>query len=140
MPDPANQGAASTHWDLLARRGSRSAGLIKTKSEIEAEELATTAREAGATPIALVVPGARVTLQGKLRSVSLRPLEGVPATVADLYDGTGHLEVVWLGRRRIRGIEPGRVIQVAGRVNSDGRHRRLFNPRYTLLPATEAQA
>ena len=52
-------------------------------------------------------------------SVSQRPRAGVPAVEADLFDGSGHLTVVFLGRRTIAGIEPGRRIIATGRVNGD---------------------
>ena len=57
-------------------------------------------------------------LQGTLRTVTLRPRGGVPALEAELYDGSGTIVLVWLGRRRITGIEPGRSIQVIGRLGS----------------------
>src|SRR6476661_3772591 len=57
-----------------------------------------------------------VLLRGQLRTVTLRPRGGVPALEADLFDGTGTLTLVWLGRRQITGIEPGRHLQVRGRI------------------------
>ncbi len=74
-----------------------------------------------------------VTLRGTLRSVTLRPRGGVPALEAELYDGSGVLTLVWLGRRRIAGIEPGRPIQVQGRIGLHDGVRTLYNPRYELL-------
>jgi len=74
-----------------------------------------------------------VRLRGTLRTVTLRPRGGVPALEAELYDGTGVLTIIWLGRRRIAGIDPGRAIEVWGRVGSQEGHRVLFNPRYELL-------
>lgn len=75
-----------------------------------------------------------IELQGQLRTVTLRPRGGVPALEADLYDGTGILTLVWLGRRQIAGIEPGRVVRVRGRIGRHDGHRVLYNPRYELLP------
>ncbi len=71
---------------------------------------------------------------GTLKSVTLRPRAGVPALVAELYDGTGILHVVWLGRRQIAGIEPGRRIRVLGRVAQRDGKPVVFNPSYDLLP------
>ncbi len=64
-----------------------------------------------------------VTLRGTLRTVTLRPRGGVPALEAELFDGTGVITVVWLGRRRIAGIDPGRSIQVRGPDRSTRRAR-----------------
>ena len=53
---------------------------------------------------------------------------------AELYDGTGVISLVWLGRRHIAGIEPGRRLRVTGMVTGDGEGRSIFNPGYELLP------
>jgi hypothetical protein len=76
----------------------------------------------------------RVKLRGALRTVTLRPRGGVPALEAELNDGTGVITVVWLGRRRIAGIEPGRAIEVEGRIGAHEGIRVMYNPRYELLP------
>jgi len=75
-----------------------------------------------------------VRLRGTLRTVTLRPRGGVPALEAELFDGSGAVTVVWLGRRRIAGITPGRSIQVRGRIGVHDRSRVMFNPRYELMP------
>lgn len=74
-----------------------------------------------------------VRLRGTLRTVTLRPRGGVPALEAELYDGTGTVTVIWLGRRRIAGIGPGRAIEVSGRIGTQDATRVLYNPRYELL-------
>jgi hypothetical protein len=76
----------------------------------------------------------RVKLRGSLRTVTLRPRGGVPALEAELDDGSGVITVVWLGRRRIAGIEPGRAIEVEGRIGAYDGGRVLYNPRYELMP------
>jgi hypothetical protein len=76
----------------------------------------------------------RVRLRGTLHTVTLRPRGGVPALEAELTDGTGMLTIVWLGRRRISGIAPGRSLSVEGRIGLQGGQRILFNPRYELMP------
>ena len=110
------------------------ASLSQSKSDQHAEQLKVGVRDVGATPIADCVPGQPTTVSGVLRSVTLRPREGVPAVEAELYDGSGHLLVVWLGRRQIHGIDPGRGIVVAGRITNNTDRPTIFNPRYTLLP------
>jgi len=109
--------------------------LAASEDQIEAEELRTSTAERGATPITNCPEGERVTVSGTLRTVTLRPRAGVPALEAELYDGSGLLSVVWLGRRQIAGIEPGRVIVAHGRVTRYEGKRTLFNPSYELRPA-----
>ena len=76
-----------------------------------------------------------VTLRGTIRTVTVRPRGGVPALEAELYDGSGSIFVVWLGRRRIAGISPGRGIRVVGRIGVQDGHRVMYNPRYFLRPS-----
>lgn len=73
-----------------------------------------------------------VDLQGSLRTVTLRPRGGVPALEAELYDGSGVITIIWLGRRRIAGIEPGRSLKVSGRIGVQDGGRVMYNPRYEL--------
>lgn len=75
-----------------------------------------------------------VTVQGVLRTVTLRPRGGVPALEAELYDGSAVLTIIWLGRRQIAGIGPGRSMRVTGRIGADKDARLMYNPRYELLP------
>jgi hypothetical protein len=92
------------------------------------------AGKSGTTSIADAPDRERVTLRGSLRTVTLRPRGGVPALEAELNDGSGVITVVWLGRRRIAGIEPGRAIEVEGRIGAYDGVRTMYNPRYQLIP------
>ena len=76
----------------------------------------------------------RVRLRGTLRTVTLRPRGGVPALEAELFDGSGVIVVVWLGRRRISGISPGRSMEIQGRIGAHEGQRIMYNPRYELMP------
>lgn len=87
----------------------------------------------GATPVADAPDRQMVTLRGSLRSVTLMPRGGVPSLEADLDDGTGEVTLVWLGRRRIIGIETGRSLTVRGRIGVHDGRRVLYNPRYELM-------
>ena len=75
-----------------------------------------------------------VRLRGTLKTVTLRPRGGVPALEAELFDGSDSLVLVWLGRREIAAISPGRSLEVEGRIGRHGGDRIIYNPRYTLLP------
>jgi hypothetical protein len=109
--------------------------LTASRDEIEAAQLLEGATSGGGTPIGECVDRAQVTVYGTIRTVTLRPRAGVPALEAELYDGSGTVALVWLGRRQIAGIEPGRGMRVHGRLaNSEGRPV-IFNPRYELCPA-----
>lgn len=90
--------------------------------------------EAGLDRIGEAPDRERVRLRGTLRSVTLRPRGGVPALEAELYDGTGSITVIWLGRRQITGVVPGRSMEIQGRIGRHDGHRMMYNPRYELIP------
>ena len=100
----------------------------------EAKELRKDAEKAGLVCIEDAPDRQKVVVQGTLKTVTLRPRGGVPALEAELYDGTGSIQVVWLGRRRIGGIEPGQPIRVQGRIGVQDGVRVIYNPRYDLRP------
>jgi hypothetical protein len=112
----------------------RSISKWASSTEMHERELRRTYADAGSTRIADAPDRERVRLRGTLRTVTLRPRGGVPALEAELADGSGVLTVVWLGRRRIAGIAPGRAIQVEGRIGSAEGGRIMYNPRYELIP------
>src|SRR3954454_10740934 len=103
-----------------------------SSADMEARELQEDTVKAGCCPIAKADDRSRVELQGSIRTVTLRPRGGVPALEAELYDGSALITLVWLGRRRIAGIEPGRSVKVVGRVGMQRKARIMFNPRYEL--------
>jgi hypothetical protein len=110
--------------------------LASSQSEIEAQELREGADEAGATPIASCGGRRRFCVAGTLRTVTLRPRGGAPALEAELYDGSDVIDLVWLGRRRIAGIEPGRPVKAEGLVSIQDGRKVMFNPRYELRPGS----
>ncbi len=98
----------------------------------EDAELKAGAEEAGCREIASHDDRDVCTLHGTLRHVTLRPHGGVVALEAELYDGSGTVTLIWLGRRRIPGIVAGRELTVHGRLGCTDGRRLLFNPRYEL--------
>jgi hypothetical protein len=100
--------------------------------ELEAEELRGDAKAHSCQPIAKAGDRDVVSVHGTLRNVTLRPRGGVAALEAELYDGSGTVTLVWLGRRRIAGVDPGRHMTVRGRMSLIDDVRVLYNPRYEL--------
>jgi len=78
------------------------------------------------------------SVRGILQTVTLQPRAGVPALEAELFDGTDVLTLIWLGRRRIGGIDCGRKLIASGRISTVEGRRVMYNPRYQLLPAGAA--
>jgi hypothetical protein len=109
--------------------------LAASQAEIEAdEERADQVRAVGCTPVDQLPVRSRARVSGVIRSVTFRPRDGVPALEAELYDGSGTLVLVWLGRREIAGIIPGRRLKAEGLVCLVDGKRTVFNPGYELRP------
>lgn len=102
--------------------------------ELAADELHDTTVRLGATPIDELADREQAVVFGEVRSVALRPRAQVPALVVELWDGTGTVDLVWLGRRAIAAIEPGRQLRARGRVTYRGRIATIFNPFYEIVP------
>jgi hypothetical protein len=108
--------------------------LSSSQEELDSEELQEETRAVGCTRIKDCSDRQIVSVTGTLRTVTLRPRAGVPALEAELFDGSAALDVVWLGRRSITGIEPGRRIIASGRISMNHGRPVLFNPKYELRP------
>lgn len=109
--------------------------MTRAPEQIEAEELRKDVLRSGVEPIAAATVGEPTVIAGTIRSITLQPLQSVPALQAEVYDGTGSVTVIWLGRRRIIGIEPGRRLVVSGRLTSGPTGLTIFNPSYELKPS-----
>jgi hypothetical protein len=103
-----------------------------SQAELDAADLLEGSARTGATASNQCRRGMRVTVAGRITSVVYTPRTHVPTLEAELFDGAGPLTLVWLGQRRIAGIEPGRRLSAQGRVALRGDQRVIFNPRYTL--------
>ena len=73
----------------------------------------------------------RIRIAGTVHVIRHDPIGGVPALEAELCEGPGRIDLIWLGRASIPGIEQGRLGIRRGRAT-------MFNPRYelsTTMPA-----
>lgn len=109
-------------------------GLAGDRDQRDAEELQDSVASYGAQSVSHCRDREVVSLFGTLRTVTYSPRGGVPALEGELYDGTGSVTLVWLGRRRIAGIRPGSELIVSGRIGIVDGSRVMFNPRYELRP------
>lgn len=110
--------------------------LTSDVEELDADDLSVKAERGGAQRACDCRSGDEVTVLGRLRSVELCPASDAATLEAELFDGTDGVMLVWLGRRRIPGIEPGRTIKVRGRLADRDGQKVLYNPYYELLQPT----
>ena len=109
--------------------------LTASRAQQEAEELQRDVRAEHVTAIADCGHSEVTSVSGTVRSITLRPKSQNPALEAEVYDGSGSVRVVWLGRRRIPGIDPGRRLTLHGRITCPGEDKTMFNPRVELKPS-----
>lgn len=87
-----------------------------------------------AQPIEQCQRGQIARVCGTVRSMAVRPECASPSLEVEIYDGSGHLTIVWTGRRIIRGIEVGRTLIAEGRLTCPDGQVRMFNPEYRIVP------
>ena len=108
------------------------AKLTADDATIDAQELQSDVASSGCEPVGSCQKGKVVAVTGRLRSVVYTPRETVPTLEAELFDGSDSVTLVWLGRRRIPGIEPGRTLTARGRFASFEGRKVIYNPWYEL--------
>jgi len=101
-------------------------------AELEVDELQQERVTQGCRKIDSIDDREVVSVYGHVKNVALAPRAGTPTLEAALYDGSGIVTLVWLGRRRIAGIEPGVNLVATGRVSCQDARRVIYNPRYEL--------
>ena len=83
---------------------------------------------------------ARERITGTVRNIRHDRIGGMPALEAELHPaGRSKIELVWLGRDTIPGIEPGSTVAVEGRIALRRGRDTLYNPRYELTTAAAAR-
>ena len=112
--------------------------LASSNAELESEDLQKNVRDAGAVPIQSCEDRQQVSLTGTVSTITIAPRAGHPALEVQLRDGSGSVTLVWLGRRQIPGIDPGRTLKVWGRISCHEGKRLLYNPRYELMQTPAA--
>ena len=110
--------------------------LTASTHQLDAVELQSEVERMSCTKLADVRTGQVVVTGGRLRAVVYTPSENVPTLEAELFDGAGSIVLVWLGRRRIAGLEPGRRIIARGRVGEHQGRPAIYNPWYELQCGT----
>jgi len=104
-------------------------------ARVESGEAARTpARPDGVVAINQLRYRERARIEGRIRSVEVRPKDEAPVLEAVVADDTGGVSLVFLGRREIRGVAPGRRVRVEGMVATYEGRLAMRNPRLILLP------
>ena len=106
--------------------------LTASTHSLDAAELEAQVETLPCQKLTTIERGETVVVGGRVRSVRFTPTANVPLLEAELFDGSATVQLVWLGRRRIAGIEPGRKLLARGRVGLHNGRLAIFNPWYEL--------
>ena len=107
--------------------------LTEDPEQLDVEELSEDPANTGAQKAINWQRGQEVTMVGTLRSVECNGKGCAGGVKAELFDGTDSVMLVWLGQRRIPGIESGRTLKVHGRVGKlDSGAKAIYNPHYEI--------
>ena len=104
--------------------------LTKPVEQVDRERLAEWCSATGCPGLDEIVVRKPVRVGGEVRSIRIVPRAGADALEATITDGHGVLTAVFLGRRKILGISPGRRVFLEGVVAKDGEANVMYNPLY----------
>jgi hypothetical protein len=109
------------------------ARLTKPVEELDREQLTEFCDSRQLAAMDELAARTRVKVGGEVRSVRIVPRAGAPALEVTVSDGRGSVVGVFLGRRKIAGLSPGRKVAFEGVAARDGKRYLVFNPIYELL-------
>jgi hypothetical protein len=75
----------------------------------------------------------RVKLAGEVKAITVRSDTPWPEFEAELWDGTGTVRVVWLGRDAIPGVVPGARLIVEGVIGETNGEHRMIDPTFEII-------
>jgi len=94
----------------------------------------------GVIPISDVAYRQRARVAGRIRSQRVQPWAGVATLECVIVDGTGGLNLVFLGRKHVAGLAPGVRLVAEGMVGEQGGKLAILNPLYRILPEPDLEA
>ncbi len=116
---------------LHERQAGRDAQPVKPEAKIAQQERP--AVRPGVTPIGSLTRNGRATVEGRVHSLEIRPVDHSCVLACQVTDATGGITALFYGRTHIPGMEPGSMIQLRGRVGVKDTGIVMVNPAYELL-------
>jgi len=90
----------------------------------------------GVAAIGTVTSG-KVTVEGKIRVVEIRPVERNSVLAVEINDSTGNLTAMFYGRSHIPGLICGARVRFSGSARVRGGQPVMINPAYELVSLSE---
>ncbi len=136
--DQSEAGQASPRPTRAARAADRAADREAAARAAVRPRARSASGAGGRSPIGEAQWRTRVRVAGRVKSVRVQPRAGTSNLECVLADDSGKLLLVFQGRRRIPGIQPGARLVVEGMVGDWARRQAILNPDYELIAGPEA--
>ena len=114
--------------------------LVKGRDHSEgpppAEGVATYGRPvppADVKPIGSIAEPGKVTVEGRVRALEIRPVEQNSVLALEVSDSTGDVTALFYGRSHIAGVICGSLVRLRGPVGIRDDHPVMINPAYELV-------
>lgn len=106
---------------------------MASRDELVAADEKVAAQTRGATLIGEISGRGQVKVSGVLQALTYQPASRSASLRGSLYDGTGTISLVWVGRRDVPGIKVGIHLVVNGMVAVTEEGLTIMNPDYQIL-------
>jgi amino acid transporter len=133
VPYHLRAGASRRHLELLPPAPPASRSCNGQAAEPRATATVTVPLVAGSTPIAEIQARRKAKVTGRVVAVRVQPWGGAATLEATLSDGTGHVTIVFLGRRHVGGVKPGALMTAEGVLGTHGNRVAMLNPVYEFV-------
>jgi amino acid transporter len=84
-------------------------------------------------PVGSLTEPGRVTVEGRVISLAIRPVERNSVLAVEIADGSGTLTALFYGRTKIPGLICGSKVRLQGAAGSKDGRRVMINPLYELV-------
>ena len=88
---------------------------------------------AGVRPIGSLTEPGKITIEGRVRALEIRPVEQNSVLACEIADSSGDLTALFYGRSHIAGVICGSLVRLRGPVGFKDGHPVMINPAYELV-------
>jgi amino acid transporter len=90
------------------------------------------------TPIGSLTWREPATVTGRVTELTVETVRGTPSVIATITDGTGHLDLLFLGRAEVGGVRLGARLRASGMAAAHRHRLTIINPVFELYSAGHA--
>jgi amino acid transporter len=130
------EGLAATAQELARESDVVTAHTVPERPKAHSRQSGNGAARPGVAMIGAVT-GGKVTVEGKVRVVEIRPVEQNTVLAIEINDSTGNLTAMFYGRSHIPGVICGARVRFTGAARIRGGQPVMINPAYELVSLSE---